>query len=51
MSRKPRQLDPVSSDWETEETRQMDSQQLYKHRENIMAGMETRGFNDILPNK
>lgn len=39
MSRKPRQLDPVSSDWETEETKKMDSHQLYKHRENVMAGM------------
>lgn len=36
--RKPRQLGEVNGDWETETTKNMNSQELYKHREDIMQG-------------
>jgi hypothetical protein len=35
--RKGRRLDD-SNEWETEQTRQMNAEQLYKHREDVLAG-------------
>jgi hypothetical protein len=36
--RKGRKLDD-SNEWETEQTRGMNAQELYKHREDVMAGI------------
>lgn len=37
--RKPRQLGEVNGDWETETTKNMNSHELFRHREEIMQGI------------